>query len=42
VVTLDGEPVGDGEIGPWARRLAVALAEHERRHLTRLSGSSEL
>jgi D-alanine transaminase len=34
VVNLDGEPVGDGEVGPWARRLAAALAEHERRHRT--------
>lgn len=31
VVRLDGEPVGDGEPGPWTRRLAAALAERERR-----------
>lgn len=36
VVTLDGEQVGDGDVGPWTRRLAAALAEHERRHRTRL------
>lgn len=33
VVRLDGEPVGGGEAGPWTRRLAAAVAEHERRHL---------
>lgn len=37
VVTLDGEPVGDGEIGGWARRLAAAVADHERRHLAPLA-----
>lgn len=33
IVRLDGEPVGDGDPGPWTRRLAAAVAEHERRHL---------
>ena len=29
VVRLDGKPVGDGEPGPWTRRLAAAVAERE-------------
>lgn len=38
VVRINGEPVGDGGIGPWTRCLAAALAEHEQRHLTWLPG----
>jgi D-alanine transaminase len=30
IVRLDGEPVGDGEPGPWTRRLAAAVGERER------------
>lgn len=30
IVRLDGEPIGDGETGPWTRRLATAVAERER------------
>lgn len=33
VVRLDGEPIGDGEPGHWTRRLAGAVAEHERERL---------
>lgn len=29
IVRLDGEPVGDGEPGPWTRRLAAAVAGRE-------------
>jgi D-alanine transaminase len=32
IVTLDGEPVGTGEVGPWTRKLARAFEEHERYH----------
>jgi len=30
VTRLDDQPIGDGEVGPWTRQLAVALAERER------------
>jgi D-alanine transaminase len=31
VVTVDGEPVGDGRVGPWTRRLMAAYDRAERR-----------
>lgn len=30
IVRLDGEPIGDGDPGPWTRRLAAGVAERER------------
>jgi D-alanine transaminase len=30
IVRLDGEPIGEGDPGPWTRRLAAAVAERER------------
>ncbi|HUO86933.1 MAG TPA: aminotransferase class IV [Thermoanaerobaculia bacterium] len=32
VTALDGAPIGQREPGPWTRRLASAVADHERRH----------
>lgn len=40
VVTLDGGPVGEGEIGPWVRKLAAAVADYERRHRGALAPSA--
>ena len=33
IVSLDGEPLASGAVGPWTRRLAQAFEEHERRQL---------
>ena len=35
LAALDGAPIGDGAVGPWTRKLAVALAAREREEAAR-------